>query len=218
LIVQPPDFVAYLSSDNQIWEQVLELKSLVGNLENIQVEFDGPKSIEFSNVLEGNYLKTRMKISGNDFGDYEGRIIINQNNDKYTVPFLIHYTEGSISASQDLGKLFFNVYFPGEWSFAKITITNSKNAETQTTSATPSNPASITMYENGLYWIQGKIKVNDKSLDVFDIIQVDTVVPGTSKPFDFFDLPERQIGIIAVMLVIVGLIGVRFSRPKSRQV
>jgi len=74
------------------------------------------------------------------------------------------------------------------------------------------------MYENGLYWIQGKIKVNDKSLDVFDIIQVDTVVPGTSKPFDFFDLPERQIGIIAVMLVIVGLIGVRFSRPKSRQV
>ena len=194
------------------------MKSLVGNLENIQVEFEGAKSIEFSKVIEGNYLKTRMKITGNDFGDYEGRIIINQNDDRYTIPFLIHYTEGSISASQDLGKLFFKVYYPDEWSFAKITITNSKNAETQTISATPSNPASITMYENGLYWIQGKIKVNDESLDVYDIIQVDTVLPGTSRPFDFFNLPERQIGIVVAMVVIVGLIGIKFSRQKSREV
>jgi len=218
LIIQPPDFVAFLSSDNQIWEQIFELRSLVGNLENIQVEFDGPKSIEFSKVIEGNYLKTRMKITGNDFGDYEGKIIVNQNDDRYTIPFLIHYTKGSISASQDLGKLFFKVYYPDEWSFAKITITNSKNAETQTISATPSNPASITLYENGLYWIQGKIKINDQSLDVYDIIQVDTVLPGTSKPFDFFNLPERQIGIIATVVVIIGLIGIKFSRQKSREV
>ena len=218
LIIQPPDFVAYLSSDNKTWEQGFELKSLIGDLENIHIEFEGPKFVEFSNILEGNHLKIRMKTTGNDFGDYEGRMIVNQNNNKYAVPFLIHYTEGSISVSQDLGKLFLKVEHPEGWNFAKITLTNSKNSETQTAATTPSSPASITVYENGLYWIEGKIKFENKSLDFYNIIQVDSVLPGTSKPFDFFGLPEKQVGIIAVVLTIVGLIGIKMSKSKSREV
>ena len=216
LVIQPPDFVGYLSSDKQTWEQALELKSLVGDLENIKVGFEGPEVIQFSQFLEGNILKIKLKIVGGNYGDYEGRIIVNQNDDKYAIPFLLHYTQGSITAFQEKGKLNFNVFYPDEWTFAKISVTNSKNDQTEITSSTPSHPAMMNVYENGLYWIEGKIRVGEESFDAFDIIQVDSVLPGTSVPFEFFNLPEKQIGIIVAMMGIVGLIGIKFSRSKSK--
>lgn len=216
LVIQPPDFVAYTSSDSQTWEQTLELKSFVGNLENIHVGFEGPDFIQFSDTLEGNYLIVRLKINEDMFGDHEGRIIITQNDDKYAVPFLLHHTQGSISTTQEKGKLNFRIFFPEDWTFAKISVTNSKSEKTETTSATPNNPASMSVYENGLYWIEAKIKVNEKSFDVFDTIQVDSILPGTSKPFEFLNLPEKQIGLIVAIVAVVGLIGIKFSRSKSK--
>ena len=216
LAIQPPDFVAFLSSDNQTWQQNLELKSFVGNLENIEVMYEGPEIIQVSPFLEGNNLKIILRISGEDFGDYEGRIVITQNDDRYSIPFLLHYTQGSISASQDNGKLNFNVFYPGEWTFTKISVTNSKNSKTETTTATPSHPAIMNLYENGLYWIEGKIKVGKETLDTFEIINVDSVLPGTSRPFDFFNIPQKQIGIIIVLMTIVGVLGINFSRKRSK--
>ena len=216
LVIQPPDFVAYLSSDNQEWQQNLELKSFVGNLENIEVEYEGPETIQVSPLLEGSNLKIIMRISGENYGDYEGRIVVNQNDDRYTIPFLLHYTQGSISASQDKGKLNFKVFFPDEWTFAKISVTNSKNSKTETATATPSHQAVMNLYENGLYWIEGKIKVGEETFDTYKIINVDSVLPGTSKPFDFFNIPEKQIGIIIAVVAIVGILGIKFSWKRTR--
>jgi len=218
LVIQPPNFVSYLSSDNPAWEQEFELKSLVGNLENIEVGFEGPDSIQFSYILEDNNLRIRLKITGDDFRDYEGRIIVNQKDNKYAIPFLLHYTKGTISASQEEGKVDFEIFYPDDWTFAKISMTNSKNAKTKTTSATPHNPATMNVYENGLYWIEAKIKVEDESFDAFNIIQINSVPPGTLKPSELFNIPEKQIGVIVTMLVIVGLVGIKFSRSvKSRE-
>ena len=110
LVIQPPEFVAYLSSNNPTWQQVLEFKSFDDNLENIEVNYEGPEIIQVSPMLEGNILKINLGISGESFGDFEGRIIVNQNDDKYMIPFLLHYTKGSISVSQDTGKLNFKVF------------------------------------------------------------------------------------------------------------
>ncbi len=216
LVIQPPEFVAYLSSNNPTWQQVLELKSFDDNLENIEVNYEGPEIIQVSPMLEGNILKINLGISGESFGDFEGRIIVNQNDDRYMIPFLLHYTKGSISVSQDTGKLNFKVFYPDEWSFAKISVTNSKNSKTETVTATPSHQAEMNLYENGLYWIEGKIKVGEETFDAFEIINVDSVLPGTLKPFDFFNMPQKQIGIIIALMIVVGLIGINFSRKRSK--
>ena len=215
LVIQPPDFVAYLSSDKPTWEQTLELKSFVDDLKNIEVGYDGPETIQIYPLIEGNILKINLKIIGENYGDYEGRILVNQNEDKYSVPFLAHYTKGSISVSQDKGKLNFDLFYPDDWTFAKISVTNSKNTEIQTTAATPSHPAEINVYENGQYWIEGKIKVGEETFDAFNIVNVNSVPPNTSKPFDFFNIPQKQIGLIVAIIAIVGIIGIRFSRKKS---
>ena len=215
LIIQPPHFVINLSSDYPENEQNFELKSLNDSLENIRIGFEGPEFIQFSSIIEENNLQIKMKIQGEEYGDHEGRIIINQNDDRYTVPFLLHYTEGSISTTQNNGKLSFSIDYPESWSFAKITVTNSKDGSSETTSATPSKTTSIDVYENGEYWIESKIRVGENSSDAFDVINVDSVLPGKTKPIEIFGLPEKQLGIIAAVVIIVGLVGLKLSRkPK----
>jgi len=212
LVIQPPHFVLTISSDDPIGEKVLKLRSLKGSLDNIEITFEGPDIIQFSNVIEGNNLQVKMRMLGEEFGDYEGRIKVNQNDDRYVIPFLLHFTEGSVSVSQEDGKLNFGIYHPEPWTFAKISLTNSKDGSTDTTSATPSKIASVNVYENGEYWVEAKIRVGEESFDAFEIIEVNSVLADSSKPFELFDLPEKQIGMIAVITVIVGLVGLKFTR------
>ena len=219
LVIQPPHFVLNISSDAPEAVQIFELKSLNGSLENIEISFEGPEFIHFSNILEGNNLQIMMDAREEKFGDYEGRIIVNQNEDRYVIPFLLHFTEGSVSVSQDNGKLYFGIFHPEPWSFAKISVTNSKDGSTDTISTTPSQAASMSVYENGEYWVESKIRVGEGSFDAFNIIEVNSVLAGTSKPFELFDLPEKQIGIIVVIVVIVGLVGFQISKkPRSMQI
>jgi len=219
LVIQPPNFVLSISSDDPIGEQILELKSLNGSLENIQVTSLGPEFIQISNFLEGNTLQIRIKVLGTEFGDYEGKIFVTQNDDRYVIPFLLHFTEGSVSVSQEKGKLNFGISHPEQWTFAKILVTNSKDGSVDTISATPTKSASVNVYENAEYWVEANIRVGEESFDAFNVIEVNSVLPGSSKPLEFFDLPEKQIGIIIVIMVIVGLVGVKFLRkPKPMQV
>jgi minor extracellular serine protease Vpr len=214
LIIQPPHFVMNLSSEKPLEEQILELKSLNDSLDNIAILFEGPEFIQFSNFREGNNLKIRMNALEEKFGDYEGRIIVNQNEDRYVIPFLLHYTEASISTSQQDGKLSFEIYHPEEWSFAKISVTNSKDGSTETISTNPGKLSTMNVYQNGEYWIQTNVKTEEDSFDAFDVIVVNSVLPGTVKPFDWFGLPEKQIGIIAIVAIVIGLIGLKISRIK----
>ena len=212
LIIQPPHFVMNLSSDEPDGQQILELKSLNGTLENIEVFFEAPEFVQFSNVLEGDTIQIRMRVTGEEFGEHEGKIIVNQNNERHTIPFLLHYTEGSIKTSQEKGNLSFRVNYPEPWTFAKIIVTNSNDGSSETTSSTPSKLGKLSVYENGQYWVEAKIRSNGDSYDAYDIIDVNSVPPGTSEPFGWFGLPLKQLGIIAVIVIIVGLIGVKLSR------
>jgi len=113
----------------------------------------------------------------------------------------------------------FRIFHPENWTYAKISVTNSKDGSVDIVSALPSKSGSMNVYENGEYWVEAKIRVGEESFNAFEIIEVNSVVPGSSKPFEIFDLPEKQIGIIVVIMVIVGLIGLGFNRkPKSIQV
>jgi minor extracellular serine protease Vpr len=219
LVIQPPHFVQSISSDYPMGEQTLELKSLSGSLENIEVLFEGPEFIQFSKVLEGNKLQIRLSAIENKFGDYEGKIFLNQKDYSYKIPFLIYFTEGSVSISQENGNLNFEIYHPKPWTFAKISVINSKDGSRDTASITPTKNETIKVYENGEYWIEAKIIVDEKSYDAFNKIAVNSVAPGTSKPFELFDFPEKQIGIITVIVLIVGIVGLKITRKqKSIQV
>jgi minor extracellular serine protease Vpr len=206
LIITPPNFVVNVSSDYLIAEKQFGLKLIDGTFDNFDVKFEGPEFIKFTYFLEDNTLQIKMNITEENFGDYEGRMIINHDITRYVIPFLLHYTPGSISVNQQDQKLFFDIYHPEEWSFAKISITNSKDGKTDITTATPNKKTSIEIYENAEYWIDAKIKVNGNTSSAFNTIEISSL-PENSYRLEIIDIPEKQIGIIAGITIIIGVIG-----------
>ncbi|MFQ5476302.1 MAG: S8 family serine peptidase [Nitrosopumilus sp.] len=206
LIIMPPNFVVNISSNELIAEKQLELKLIDGTLDNLDVRFEGPEFIKFAHILEGNTLQIKMNMIGENFGEHEGKIIINHEDTKYTVPFLVHYTPGLISVNQQNEKLFFEIYHPEEWSFAKISVINSKDGKIKTITTTPDKKASVDIYENAEYWIDAKIRVNGNTSSAFNTIEINSLSDNPDK-LNVIDIPEKQLGIIAVIIIVVAIIG-----------
>ncbi len=214
LIITPPNFVINLSSDNPTAQKQLELKLLEGTLENLEVKFEGPDFIQFAHSLEENNLLIKIKILGQNYGEHEGKIIVNHDEIKYVIPFLIHYTEGSISVNQKDDKLSFTIYHPEQWNFVKISVINSKDGKTETVTATPERNASIRINENVEYWIDAKIKGDAKTFDAYNTIEVNSINEDQVE-FELLDIPEKQIAIVSGIVIIVGIVGVLAIRKTS---
>ena len=206
LIINPTNFVINLSADQPSIEKQLELKLIQGTLEKIDVKFEGPEFIEFTHNIKNNNLQIALNIVGEKYGEYESKIFIKHKKIQYTIPILIHYTEGSISAYQENEKLFFEINHPDEWSFAKITITNSKNGNTDTITTTPDKKISLEIYENGEYWIDAKIKIDENTSDAFNTIKITSLSEKIEK-IELGNIPEKQIILIVSIMVIVGIVG-----------
>ncbi|MGB1378212.1 MAG: S8 family serine peptidase [Nitrosopumilus sp.] len=211
LIISPTNFVINFSSDEKIIQKELQIKLLEKEIGKIDVKFEGPEFIKFENQIKENNLQTKFTISGEKFGQYEGKIFIIHEKIEYTIPIIIHYTEGSISAFEENEKLFFEINHPDKWSFTKITVTNSKNGNTETLTATPEKNPSMKVYENGQYWIEAKIISNGNTTDAFDLIKINTV-SEKSEVIELRNIPEKQIIIIISIVAIVGIIGLLIKR------
>ncbi|MFB1007128.1 MAG: S8 family serine peptidase [Nitrosopumilus sp.] len=214
LIISPTNFVVNLSPNQLQIEKQLELKLIQGSLEKIGVKFEGPEFIEFTYNLKNNNLQIGLSVVGEKYGEHEGKILINHEKIQYTIPILIHYTEGSISAYQENEKLFFEINHPDKWSFAKITIKNSKNGNTYTTTATPDKKTSLEIYENGEYWIDAKIRVDENTSNAFYTIEITSL----SEKIELMDVPEKQIILIILIIIIIGSIGLAIRKQSIQNI
>jgi minor extracellular serine protease Vpr len=203
LIINPTNFVINLSPNQLSIEKQLEIKLIEGELGKINVKFEGPEFIEFTHNIKNNNLLMELNIIGEKFGEHEGKIFINHEKIQYTIPVLIHYTEGSISAYEENEKIFFEINHPEKWSSAKITVTNSKNGNTYSITATPDKKTSLEIYENGEYWIDAKIRVDENISNAFDTIKI-TSLPEEMK---LTNIPEKQIILVILAIIIIGTAG-----------
>jgi len=206
LIINPTNVVINFSSDNKVIEKELKLKVIQNELGKIDVNFEGPEFIEFKHEINGNNLQVKFIIVGEKYGKYEGKIYINHEKIRYTIPIIIHFTEGSISTYQENEKLFFEINHPDEWSFTKISITNSKNGNSETVTTTSEKTPSIEIYENAEYWIEAKIMTNGSTTDAFDMVKVSSV-SEKAEVLELRNIPEKQIIIIISIIIIIGIIG-----------
>ena len=206
LVIIPPNFVINVSSEKLVAEQKFDLRLLDGTLDNLDIKFVGPEFIKFAHILEEDTLLVKMSMSEKRFGEHEGKIFINHEDIRYVIPFLLHYTEGSISVTQQNQILYFDINHPEEWSFTKILVTNSKDGSTVTTTTTPDKKASIEIYENSEYWIDAKIRVNGNTSNVFNTIEINSL-EGNYDRINMPNIPEKQIGIIAIFLIGIGIFG-----------
>lgn len=223
--ILPPSFVAIISEQSQAAQQRLEVRPVVNdgqhhilNRDEVSVFFTGPDFIGFEHELDGNFVLVKMSIlngtaSGmnstpNDgvdaaYGQYEGRITVTFGGSDYIVPFLLHYTRGTVDAAATyetkgaangnddaVGKyLTFDISHPDGWEFAKIDVIDSMTEETVTITATPDNAAAgviLEVQKDGTYWIDAKITADGESYDAYDVVDVgfDSSDENSSDVFD----------------------------------
>ena len=195
----------------------MKLKALDGSLGKINAEFVGDDDVNFDYKQQGNVLETTVSLPSESLGEFQGTIVIENKNVEYHIPVVIHKTKGSVNVFEEDGRLDFEILYPEEWSYAKISVINKDTGKTDVTSVTPKKESSISVTEKGEYWILANIVANGETSDAFETITIET--PSTKNNFDlfnFFEIPERPFIIVVVVAVMISLVGLKF-RIKSQE-
>ncbi len=214
LIIQPPHLVLIVSPDQPMIEKKLQLSSLKENIEKLTVDYEIPEFLKFDYSIDEKSMDFKITVTEERFGTHEGKIFLTHNKIKYTVPFVLHYTEGSVYADSVEDNLHFTINQPKNWKYAKISVTNSYSGKTDTITITPTRESIFPIYQNGEYWIEANILANDQIVKAYQTIQVNNIVENRTKPLTL-DLPEKQIGVIAIIVVAVSVVGIYFRKTKK---
>ena len=210
LIITPPNLIFNLSLDNQIQTEYLKLKGI--NYDTMSVRFEDNQVANFDYILDGENLVINAKLIQQNLGEFENRMIITHNKVDYHIPIIVSVSKATIMVNDDNGKLSFDVSSPTSWSYAKISITNKETGKKFTESITPNKNSELTVYQPGEYWIEAKIKDDDKTLSAYATIQVEKIEHSEKNLVNTLNLPEKPILIIATIMIVTAIVGLLIRR------
>jgi minor extracellular serine protease Vpr len=217
LVISPPAIIYNLSAEKETAREDLKLKVLDGNIGKINAEFVGADDVNFDYTQQDNILETTVSLPSEALGEFQGAIVIENKNVEYHIPVVIHKTKGSVNVFEEDGKIDFEILYPEEWSYAKISVINKDTGKEEVTSVTPKKDSSISVTEAGEYWILVNIVANGETSDAFETITIETPsVENNFDLFDFIEIPERPFIIVIVVAVLISLVGLKF-RTKSQE-
>ena len=214
LIIVPHNLVFNLSLENPTSTESLHLKSLQGKTTPLKIEISSEeKSIKFEHFIENDLLHIKATITEQRLGDFEGILTINDDRTLYRVPILMHITKGAINSTEKDGILSFNLFYPEDWTYAKISLINKETRKTLFASLTPMKNSSLKVYDAGEYWIEAQITTNNTIDNAYETIIVNRPSEKTGfELLDTSDIPLKQILIISGILLTSVAIGLRAKR------
>jgi len=210
LIIMPPNLIFDLSPANQIQTKHLKINGIDG--ESMSIRFEESSIVDFDYSLDNENLVINAKLTEQSLGKFESRIIINHNEIDYHIPIIVRVSEGAITINEDGGKLGIDILSPSSWSYAKISIINQETGKTFTDSIVPGKNSELTVYEQGEYWIEAKIKDGAKTLSAYATIQVEKIEHSEKNLANTLNLPEKPILIIAAIMIVTAIVGLSVRR------
>ena len=197
LVIHPTEVVASVTREAPQVTVPMSLEPLDGYLGDVQIDYYLPDAA-LSYSITDDALMLHMSSSQ----DTEGMLEITRQDMLYTIPILLHHTNGTLNVIQDSGRLWFEVSHPDGWSFAKITVTGRDGVEYRT-SITPSRPSHIDVYGDGIYYVQADIVTKSRANQAYQTILVEGAPEGVL-PTELPDIPWRQVAIAAAIAGVVG--------------
>jgi minor extracellular serine protease Vpr len=210
LIIMPPNLIFDLSPANQIQTKHLKINEIDG--ESMSIRFEESHIVDFDYDLDDENIVINAKLTEQSLGEFESRVVINHNEIDYHIPIIVRVSEGAITVNVDGGKLGIDVSSPSSWSYAKISIINQETGKTFTDSIVPGKNSELTVYEPGEYWIEAKIKDDDKTLSAYTTIQVEKIEHDEKNIASALNLPEKPILIIAAIMIVTAIVGLSIRR------
>jgi len=212
LIITPPNLIFDLSSANQIQTKDLEISGIGDQAISISIRFEENDAADFDYSLDDKNMTINAKLTEQNLGYFESRIIINHNEIDYHIPVMVRVSEGAITVNEDGGKFNVDISSPSSWSYAKISIINQETGKMVTESITPSKNSGITVSQPGTYWIEAKIKDDTKTLSAYASIQVKKIGHDEKDLANISNLPEKPILIIAAIMIVTAIVGISVRR------
>ena len=212
LIITPPNLIFDLSSANQIQTKDLEIRGIDDQAISISVRFEENDAAEFDYSLDDKNMTINAKLTEQNLGYFESRIIISHNDIDYHIPVMVRVSEGAITVNEDGGKFNVGISSPSSWSYAKISVINQETGKIVTESITPSKNPGITVSQPGEYWIEAKIKDGAKTLSAYATIQVEKLEHDEKNLANALNLPEKPILIIAAIMIVTAIVGLSIRR------
>jgi len=212
LIITPPNLIFDLSSANQIQTKDLEISGIGDQSISISIRFEENDAADFDYSLDDNNMTINAKLTEQNLGYFESRIIINHNEIDYHIPVMVRVSEGAITVNEDGGKFNVDIASPSSWSYAKISVINQETGKIVTESITPSKNLEMTVSQPGEYWIEAKIKDDDRTLSAYATIQVEKLEHDEKNLANALNLPEKPILIIAAIMIVTAVVGLSIRR------
>jgi len=210
LIIMPPNLIFDLSSANQIQTKDLEIKGI--DDQSALVRFEENDAADFDYSLDDENMGISAKLTEQSLGEFESRVIINHNEIDYHIPIIVRVSEGAIIVNEDGGKFNVDISSPSSWSYAKISVINQETGKISTESITPSKNPEMTISQPGKYWIEAKIKDDDKTLSAYASIHVKTIEHDEKSLGSMLNLPEKTILIISAIMIVTVIVGLSVRR------
>jgi len=89
LIIIPPNLIFDLSSANQIQTKDLEISGIDDQPISVSIRFEENDVADFDYSLDDNNMTVNAKLTEQNLGYFESRIIINHNEIDYHIPVLV---------------------------------------------------------------------------------------------------------------------------------
>ena len=137
LIITPPNLIFDLSSANQIQTKDLEIRGIDDQAISISIRFEENDAADFDYSLDDKNMTINAKLTEQNLGYFESRIIISHNEIDYHIPVMVRVSEGAITVNEDGGKFNVDISSPSSWSYAKISVINQETGKVSTESITP---------------------------------------------------------------------------------
>ena len=160
-------------------------------------------------------MTVNAKLTEQNLGYFESRIIISHNEIDYHIPVMVRVSEGAITVNEYSGKFNVDISSPSSWSYAKISVINQETGKISTKSITPGKNPEMTVSQPGKYWIEAKIKDDDKTLSAYASIHVKTIEHDEKSLGSMLNLPEKTILIISAIMIVTVIVGLSVRRTSN---
>ena len=212
LIIIPPNLIFDLSSANQIQTKDLEIRGIDEQAISISIRFEENDAADFDYSLDDNNMTINAKLTEQNLGYFESRIIINHNEIDYHIPVMVRVSDGAITVNEDGGKFNVDIASPSSWSYAKISVINQETGKIVTESITPNKNSGITVSQPGEYWIEAEI---DRTLSAYASIHVETIEHDEKNLGNILNLPGKTILIISAIMIVTAIVGLSIRRTSN---
>ena len=215
IVATPYYAIFHLSAGKEV-SKVIDLKSIgdeIGKL-NVSTDWNGPLPLdaEIKIIDESrSSLIISTKLSEPTTGKFEGRVYVESEQDKISIPVIVYADKVALNSRNEDGKILLSIDSEENWTFAKVKISNAENRRGYplTLSLTPSNNLlKIPARNVGEHWIEADVITDLGDIKGFTVLYVNDLAPNglIYEYHDLFGIPLKETFMIISFLGIAVIV------------